>query len=282
VTTGQRKIYGLIGYPLGHSLSPFMQNAAFAALKVNAAYKLFPLKEGQIQGFLKGLLKNYIFGLNVTVPYKEKVIPFLDSVSGEAKFIGAVNTIKRVRGKLLGFNTDAEGFSRSLARDLRFDPKGKNIAVLGAGGAARAVSVALGKMRAARIAIYDVDLAKAQALVRHLRKNMATANFSCVDSVAGLEIKNVDLLVNATPQGMKESQHPPVGKDLIHRGLLVYDLIYNPAETKLVKLAKEEGAGGCGGLGMLLYQGMRSFEIWTGKKAPQKIMSQALEEAIKR
>jgi shikimate dehydrogenase len=81
---------------------------------------------------------------------------------------------------------------------------------------------------------------------------------------------------------MKESQHPPVGKDLIHRGLLVYDLIYNPAETKLVKLAKEEGAGGCGGLGMLLYQGMRSFEIWTGKKAPQKIMSQALEEAIKR
>lgn len=276
-----KKIYGLIGYPVKHSLSPRMHNAALRALKINAEYKLFPLKENKIRSFLKDLENKNIFGLNVTVPHKEKVIPFLDKLSKEVRLIGAVNTIKRVGDKLLGFNTDGEGFVRHLTRDLKFNPKGKAIAVVGAGGAAKAVSVYLSKSAPKKISIYDTDKPKAKNLINHLKKNFKNnTEFFYLDTLKDLDTKNIDLLINATPLGLKRSDPLPIKPEFLHKGLLVYDLIYNPKETRLLKLAKKSGTKISNGLGMLLYQGARSFEIWTGRIAPINIMRKSIMEAI--
>jgi shikimate dehydrogenase len=275
----QKKIYGLIGYPVKHSLSPLMHNAAFSHLKINAEYKLFPLQPNELQDFLKNFKKNNIFGLNVTVPYKEKVMPLLDKMSKEARLIGAVNTIKASRNKLYGFNTDGQGFLKHLTCDLKFNLKGKTIAFIGAGGAARAVSVYLSKGNPKRISVYDIDKAKAKAIVKHLKENFKNVDFRFVNSVAELNINDTDLLINATPIGMRGADHCLVDEKYIHKNLLVYDLIYNPKETKLLRLAKKKGAKVSNGLGMLLYQGALSFEIWIGKKAPIEIMRSALNEA---
>lgn len=274
------KIYGLVGYPVKHSLSPAMHNAAFAHLKIDAGYKLFSLEEPELEDFFRNLTKNNIFGLNVTVPYKERVIPFLDSVFEEAKLIGAVNTVKVSAGKLEGFNTDGEGFFKHITEDLNFNPKGKTIAILGAGGAAKAVSVYLSKPKPKVISIYDIDRIKLSALAGHLKSHFKEIKINPAGSIDELNIPKCDLLVNATPIGMKETDHCLVEEGLLHRNLLVYDLIYNPVETKLLRLAKEKGAKVSNGLGMLLYQGAAAFEIWTGQRAPVKVMRKALDEAL--
>ncbi len=273
-------IYGVLGYPVKHSLSPLMHNAAFKALKINAEYRLFEVKPEELDDFFASLRGQNIYGLNVTIPYKETVISFLDRISCEAKLIGAVNTIKIYQNKLEGFNTDGEGFLRHLTEDLGFNAKGKVIAVIGAGGASRAVSVYLSKIKPKAMNIYDVDKNKASALVDHLKENFKNIEFKLANSIEGLNIKDSLLLINATPIGMKESDSCIVDKNFIHKGLLVYDLIYNPKETKLLKVAREKGARVSNGLGMLLYQGMLSFEIWTGKQAPKEVMQKALLGAL--
>jgi len=270
------KIYGVLGYPVKHSLSPSMHNAAFKALKIDAEYRFFEVAPSDLNKFFDALMEKGICGLNVTVPYKERVISFLSSLSEEAKLIGAVNTIK-ISGKgLEGFNTDGEGFLKHLKEDLKFDPAGKNIAVIGAGGAAKAVSVYLSRTRPARISIYDIDTQKAKNLVHHLKENFSIPKINAAESVEGLDIRHCELLINATPVGMKESDPCIVNEGLITDKILVYDLIYNPKETKLLKLAREKGARVSNGLGMLLYQGMVSFEFWTGRKAPKAVMQDAL------
>ena len=273
------KIYGLIGYPVQHSFSPVIHNAAFRSLKINAEYRLFPLKEDELKGFFADLKKNNIFGLNVTIPYKEKAIVFLDKISDEAKLIGAVNTIRADRNRLEGFNTDGAGFSQHLNQELRFVPGSKNIAIIGAGGASRAVSVYLSKEKPKSISIYDVDKSKAEILVNHLKVHFNSIEFRLADSVEELDIDTCDLLINATPIGMKKTDPCLVDKNFIHKDLLVYDLIYNPKETKLLEIAKEKEAVVSNGLGMLLYQGILAFEIWTGQKAPVEVMRKALIEA---
>jgi shikimate dehydrogenase len=278
----QKKIYGLIGYPVKHSLSPLMHNAAFRTLGIPAEYRLFSLPPDELRNFLKNFEKNNISGLNVTVPYKEKVIPFLDKLSKEARLIGAVNTIKVSENKLQGFNTDGEGFLKHLTCDLKFNPKGRAIALIGAGGAARGILVYLSRENPKRISLYDIDKAKAQALLKHLRENFKNVDFSSVNSVAELNINDADLLINATPIGMKHADPCLVDEKYIHKNLLVYDLIYNPKETKLLRVAGKIGAKVSNGLGMLLYQGALSFEIWTGKIAPIEIMRSALNEGVKK
>lgn len=274
------KIYGLVGYPVKHSFSPAMHNAAFSYLKIDAEYKLFSLRQEELGDFLKNLKQNNIYGLNVTIPYKETVIPFLDSLSHEARLINAVNTVKVSDNRLEGFNTDGEGFLRHLRQDLRFNPEGKFIAILGAGGAARAISVYLTKAKAKKIAIYDIDKRKAAVLVGHLKENFNNIEFKYASSTEDLNIPVCDLLVNATPIGMKETDPCTVDEKFIHKNLLVYDLIYNPKETKLLARARKVGAKTTNGLGMLLYQGAYSFKIWTEKPAPIEIMRQALSEAL--
>ena len=165
------KIFGVLGFPAGHSLSPLMHNAAFHALNIDAEYKIFELGPCDVDTFLGELTQKNIFGLNVTVPYKEKVVSLLNSLSDDARLIGAVNTIKVQDGKLEGFNTDGAGFLKHLTEDLGFNPEGKNIAIIGAGGASKAVSICLSKKSPKRISIYDVDGVKLLSLVKHLKAN---------------------------------------------------------------------------------------------------------------
>lgn len=281
MTLAEKKIYGLIGsFLIKHSLSPRMHNAAFAALKINAEYRLFELREEELAAFFGSLKENNIYGLNVTVPYKEKVISFLDKISDEAKIIGAVNTIKVSGNGLEGFNTDGEGFIKSLKDDLGFNPQAKAVIILGAGGAARAISVYLCKGKPGSIVIYDVDSNKASKLVSHLNENFQGIAISRAASIKELQLGKADLLVNATPIGLKESDPSIIDADILNKNILVYDLIYNPKETKLIKAAKARGIRASNGLGMLLYQGMAAFEIWTGSLAPKEVMQKALERHI--
>ncbi|MFH1640401.1 MAG: shikimate dehydrogenase [Candidatus Omnitrophota bacterium] len=276
------KIYGVLGYPAKHSLSPAMHNAAFKALNINAEYIILEIEPQKLNDFLGSLSEKNISGLNITVPYKEKIIPFLHKISPEAELIGAVNTVKLLGSRFEGFNTDGEGFLRNLIQDLIFYPKDKNIAIIGAGGAAKAVAVYLSKEKPKAISIYDIEKSKLTDLIAHLKKNFSEVDYKAADSIAELGIETRDLLINATPIGMKDADCCLVDDKLLHKGLLVCDLIYNPPETKLLKTAKQKGARISNGLGMLLYQGARSFELWTEREAPVAIMREALEKEVKK
>ncbi|MCM8791707.1 MAG: shikimate dehydrogenase [Candidatus Omnitrophica bacterium] len=278
-----KKLFGLIGWPVKHSLSPFMHNAAFKYLGMEACYRLFPLKEEDLEGFLKNLSKNKIFGLNVTIPYKEKVIEYLDWKSPQVRFTGAANTI--VVGKnnyLKGFNTDGIGFNRHLVYDLKFNPRDKNVLILGAGGAAKAITYQLIRRRVATILLYDIVREKAENLKEKLSQQSEDCAIGVIASLEEVDFKNIDLLINATPCGMKKTDPCPIKKDMLHKNMLVYDLIYNPTQTKLLRLASDIGAKTSNGLRMLLYQGGLSFTHFTGKKAPLRVMEEALKKAVNR
>lgn len=275
------RTYGLIGYPVEHSLSPLMQNAGFKALSINAEYKLFSLQEKELPEFFKSLKKNNICGFNVTVPYKQKVQQFLGKISPEAELIGAVNTIRCSPVGLEGFNTDGDGFLKHLKDDLKFNPQGKKIAILGAGGASRAVCISLARCAPKQMSLYDIAKDKLDALVEHLKNNFKGTEIVAADSIHELGTASAELVVNATPIGMKETDPCLFSADLINKDGLVYDVVYNPKETKLLKLARENGAATANGIGMLLYQGVLAFEIWTGKSAPVEAMRNALMEGIK-
>ncbi len=273
-------MYGLIGYPVKHSFSPAMHNAAFASLGIDARYSLFEVKPEDLSSFFSGLDTKGILGLNITVPYKEAVLNFvtLDRESAYLKRVKAVNTAVKRDGAWKGFNTDIPGFARHLRENT--DPAHKRTAVLGAGGAARAVTYVLADSGADEIAVFDVDQAKARGIAAMIKEFFPAVSISTVDSLQGLRIPEKDILINATPVGMKPSDPCLVDERMLHPGLFVYDLIYNPPETTLLKSAKKRGARTSNGLGMLLYQGALAFECFTGRPAPIEVMRAALEGAI--
>lgn len=283
-----KAIYGLVGYPVEHSLSPLMHNAAFTELGVDAVYNLFSLKEDEVAPFFEDLKEkdNPIFGVNVTVPYKEKVIPFLDHLSPFAKKVMAVNTVVIAKDRqLTGFNTDGPGFLAHLA-ELKFEVGEKRVSLIGAGGAARAIVAALCLVPEGpeSIRIFDVDQIKAQRLVDDLGERMDTAMVSVARGIDDLNIELCDLLINATPIGMKSGDKPLVEPELLHPDMLVYDLIYNPAQTALLKTAQQRGATTANGLGMLFYQGVLAFQHWAEIQLDKKIkdkMRASLEAGIK-
>ena len=275
------KIYGVLGYPAKHSLSPAMHNAAFRTLKINAEYRIFEKRPEELDDFLKSLSDEDICGLNITIPYKEIMLKYLQWKSPEVRFTEAVNTIVvKDKNYLKGWNTDGIGFHRHLTMDLEFDLSDKRVFILGAGGAAKAVTNQLARHGVKTITIYDTDKDKGLKLADKINREFPKCKALPVESIEDADIKNADLLINATPVGMKESDPSLVKEETLHRNLFVYDLIYNPAETKLLYLAKKVGARTSNGLGMLLYQGMLSFETWTGEKAPLEVMEKALLERV--
>lgn len=279
-----KQLYGIIGHPIEHSLSPAMQNAAFKVLGIDAEYRLFDVEPDVLEDFLKNIARDKISGLNVTIPHKIKAKEYLEehgSLDENAKRLGAINTIKVVDGALKGFNTDGPGFYRSLVEDLGFEPEGKSVFILGAGGAGRAIAMYLGN-GPKKIYLFDIDKDKSEELKRHYEgyhdaKRIAVAEKEDLKVV----LKEKGLLINATPIGMKDEDGLPIDKELLHSGLYVYDLVYNRPMTELVKEATKRKAHAITGLGMLLYQGAIAFEIWTGKRAPINIMKKALREALK-
>ena len=270
-----KPVYGIIGNPVAHSLSPLMHNTAFRELKVDAEYRLFPLKEEELERFLSNLRQkdSPIFGLNVTVPYKERVVPYMDYLSPFAQKTGAVNTIGISKEReVRGFNTDGPGFLAHLA-ELAFDTTGKRIVILGAGGTARAIVTALFLLpeRPHSIRIYNRHKEKADLLVSEVGR-LSSGDF--IESVARLEDLDrepSDLLINATPLGLKTDDPCPVIDDVFHPDMLVYDVIYNPKETTFLKRAKNKGARIANGLGMLFYQGVLAFQHWADIQLDERV-----------
>jgi shikimate dehydrogenase len=279
--SGRTKIFGIFGYPVEHTFSPSMHNAAFGKLGIDACYVPFAVNPDTLGDAVKAIIPLGIRGLNVTVPHKEKILPYLDELSEEAQLIGAVNTVEIKDRTLIGHNTDGRGFLRSLREDAKFNPKGKRYLFIGSGGAARAVGFSLALAGAKKIVFYDVDLHKANALAQDIgQKTGADAKIISGDLLP-LFAAESDCLINATPLGLKKTDPLPLEVDSIMKKHLVCDLVYNPPETRLLKAAKKKGAKQLAGLGMLLYQGVIAFEIWTGKKAPVAVMKKALTMQIR-
>jgi len=280
---GQTKLVGLIGHPVEHSLSPAMHNSAFAALNLNWCYVLLPVLPEQLGEAVAGLRALSFVGANVTVPHKEAVMSHLDHVAPEARAAGAVNTIVVNEGRSIGYNTDWRGFLTALGEG-GFDPQGKRAVVLGAGGAARAVVYALAQA-GAQVTILNRTPARAQALIRDFSLLLpSTSLFALPLTLQTLEERTADahLLVNTTPVGLwPEVDQSPWPEDLAFPGhLTVFDLVYNPRQTELLRQARTVGARVIGGLGMLVHQGAAAFELWTGEKAPAETMYEAASETL--
>jgi shikimate dehydrogenase len=279
--SGTTRIFGIFGYPVEHTFSPGMHNAAFKKLGMDACYVPFAVSPDRLGDAVRAIVPLGMRGLNVTVPHKQNVIAYLDALSEEARLIGAVNTIEVKDGKLIGHNTDGRGFLRSLRSDAGFNPKGKKFLFIGSGGAARAVGFSLALAGAKRILFRDVDVRKAEALARDIRRKTGVDAGTIGEALVADATGEADCLINATPLGLKRADPMPIGKELLRKGHLVCDLVYNPPETTLLKAAKARGAGRLSGLGMLLYQGVTAFEIWTSKKAPVLVMKKALTRQIR-
>lgn len=264
---------GLFGHPVEHSLSPLMHNAAFAQLGLDYCYVTFLVKPDRLREAVEAIRALDLKGVNVTVPHKENVMPFLDSISEEASFIGAVNTIRNDGGTLTGYNTDGRGFMKSLS-EAGIDVSGKRVLVVGAGGASRAVGYYL-CADASEVYLYDALIEKAEQLAQHL--NLLKGNARIIDATAfkeGRFFSGLDIIINATPLGLNLNDPVPIDLSLLNKSHTVCDLIYK--ETPLLRKASERGCRTLDGLGMLLWQGIIAFELWTGKTPSVEVMRNAL------
>ncbi|RKY39996.1 MAG: shikimate dehydrogenase [Candidatus Omnitrophota bacterium] len=275
--TSKTKIYGLLGYPVKHSLSPLIHNSAFTYLGIDACYLCFETLPEYIKEAIEGIRALKIEGVNLTIPHKERCLAYLDEIEPLAKEIGAVNTIVREGERLVGYNTDAQGFLRAL-QELNFDAKEKTIFLLGAGGAGKAVGITLAKAGAKCIFIVDKERKKAEELEERIKRLSPSTRVE-VSSVEEKEkILNANLLVNATPLGMNPQDPLPVSPDSLSPSVWVFDLIYSPPETKLLHLARKRGIKAENGLGMLIHQAGLSFQLWTGKQAPLQVMRESINK----
>lgn len=267
------QLLGIIGDPVAHSLSPKLHNFLLRRAGLNYCYLAFRVRRERLKGALEGMRALEVRGLNVTAPYKEQVVPYLDGLAAEAQALGAVNTILNARGRLIGYNTDPSGFGESL-KAQGLNPAGWNVVILGAGGGAAAVAYALIESKVARIILYNRTPARAAALARRLAKPDASTITArgLTDGKIEDDLAHAKLLVNATPVGAFPSDETVIEPGFLHDGLTVYDLVYNPPKTRLLRKGEARGAKTINGLEMLIYQGLRSLEIWTGLEFDQDIV----------
>ncbi|MCX8150066.1 MAG: shikimate dehydrogenase [Candidatus Bathyarchaeota archaeon] len=274
--SGKTKVYGVIGDPVAHSLSPTLHNAAFAALKMDCIYLAFQVKSDELENALRGMRSLGIAGLNVTMPHKSAVIPFLDEVEPTAGFLESVNTISNNGGKLLGFSTDGIGALNAL-KGNGVKLSDKKILLLGGGGTAKAIAYALAA-EVTKLVILNRSPQKIPYLTESLNRQFSgRVTGGLLEPSALLKnLKDADVLINATSVGMHpDDAHSLVEPNLLKSSLTVMDVVYNPLETRLVKDAKKAGAQVISGVEMLIHQGAASFEIWTGKPAPIEVMRKA-------
>ncbi len=271
----------VIGHPIEHSMSPVMHNAALNDLSLDYVYLAFDVTTADLERAILGYKKSNIKGINVTIPHKEEIIQYLDELDPLSKQIGAVNTVKNEGGVLLGRNTDALGAKKALV-DSGFKIEGKKALILGAGGAARAISFALSEKieeificnrteeRAVKLAKELQDKTKIKAIGKDMsEKTLKTLVYS------------VDILINTTPIGMyPKIDISPISKDLLNENLFIFDIIYNPLQTRLLKDAKEIGSKTLNGLDMFINQGALAFEWWTGKKPNVNLMKKKIIEQL--
>jgi shikimate dehydrogenase len=275
------ELVGVLGYPVAENPTCVMQEAGFAALGLQWRYLNMEVKPDALPDAMHGVRALGMRGINLTIPHKVAVMALLDDIAPDAKMIGAVNTVRREGDRLIGENTDGKGFLRGL-RESGIDPHGKRIVVLGAGGAARAITVELALAGAAELIVINRSVERGQALVADL-KSRTGANAQFKPWSATYEIgPETDVLVNATSIGLYPGIDATPDIDLkgAQPELLVCDVIPNPPETRLVKAARAQGLQTLTGLPMLVYQGTIGFEMWTGQPAPEAAMKRALEQAF--
>lgn len=282
IISGKTKLCGIIGDPIEHTLSPIMHNAAFRKLGIDYIYVPFKVKKEDLGKAIEGMRALNIKGLNVTIPHKIDVIRFLDELDPLAEKIGAVNTIVNNDGILKGYNTDALGFRQALSeRGIKL--KGKEVAVLGAGGASRAISFILLE-DGANITILNRTLDRAKECANRIAqiygKEIKVLELNSENLKRTIEM--VDILVNATSVGMSPNiDETLVNASLISSSLIVFDVVYNPVNTKLLMEAKKAGAQVISGLEMFVWQGAFAFEKWTGIKAPVELMREEISKILK-
>ena len=266
------------------SLSPVFQQAAFDHLDIAVKYEHWPTSPDGLVTRVTGLQAPTVLGANVTIPHKEACVPLMDEVHPLVRKVGALNTIHNDEGVLRGYNTDVEGFLRGLA-EAGFDAAGCRAVIAGAGGAARAVVVALAEAGAARVTVVNRTTERAEKLVADLSSLAGGTTLEAAPDYRETweRVAEADLLVNCTSlgtAGTPEEDRSPMPPDLIRSQTLVYDLVYRPAQTPLLRDARAAGARTMGGLPMLIYQGAASFKIWTGKDAPIDVMFEAAGKAL--
>ena len=271
--SGATRLAAVIGSPVRHSLSPAIHNAAYAASGLDWVYVALEVAPGQAVAALAGMRTLGIAGLSVTMPHKDDVYAAVDALSPAARAIRAVNCVQLVDGTLIGHNTDGDGFVDSLRADAGVDPAGRRVAVVGAGGAGRAVVEALGRAGAADVAVVNRSTGRAAE---------AAALAGPVGRVGTLvDVAAADLVVNATSVGMGTDEMP-IDAGLLRAGQVVADLVYLPMQTALLRAAAAAGAQAVDGLGMLVHQAARQFTLWTGAVAPVAAMRAAAEAELAR
>ncbi|NJD57381.1 MAG: shikimate dehydrogenase [Nitrospirae bacterium] len=271
--SGKTKIIGLFGYPVEHTLSPYMQNAAFSHCGIDYCYVPFSVHPDRLKNAVEAIRSLSLCGVNLTIPHKEACIPSLDQLDEEARIIGAVNTITSKSGRLIGHNTDGRGFVMALV-EQGITIEGSRSLIIGAGGASRAVAYYLSRA-ASNLYIYNRTRQKAEALVSAL--SYAGGNAMVIDDISS--VSDYDLIINATPLGLQDDDPLPLDPGLLRSSQSVCDLIYR--QTPLLRQAARKGCRTVDGLGMLLWQGVYSFELWTGMQPPAEVMRTALLSVVK-
>ncbi len=285
---GRTRPAGVVGWPIGHTLSPAMHNAAYEELGLNWVY--LPLAvpdQGALLRFADAARALPFVGFNVTMPYKQAILELCDEVAMLAQMAGAVNTVHCSEGRLIGYNTDSRGLLESLTEETGFSPEGKRVVLLGAGGAAGAAVASFILGKAAHLTIVNRDVERAEGLKdrasRYLRG--MEVETTTPDSGAEAALRSADLVVNATSLGMKPDDPSPVPVEWLRGDQVVYDMVYSAHETALLAGARAAGARPLGGLGMLVAQGALAIDIWTENtqlKAPRATMRAAAEAAMLR
>jgi len=262
-------LYGVLGKQIGHSLSPVMHNAAFSATGLNAVYLAFEAED--IGGCIKGIKALGIKGASITIPFKTAVIPYLSDIDPLARRIGAVNTIVNENGRLKGYNTDALGALKALEEEIRLP--GMTCLIIGAGGAARAIGSLL-REKGVSITVANRSSGRGEELARSL--GCPYISFEKIGK------RKTDILINTTPVGMyPQVDQCPVPEHVLEQGMVVMDIIYNPLETRLLRIARARGCTAISGIQMFLHQGAEQFRLWTGIDPPLEVMSHAVNEALK-
>ena len=282
--SGHTKPFAVLGHPIGHTLSPIMHNSSIAALELDAIYLALDAPPAQLMSILHSMRDMNFGGVNLTVPLKEVAFRGVDQLDASAQISGSVNTIEFLdNGELRGHSTDGYGFVTALKESFDADLTGLAVFVLGSGGAGRAVAITCAEAGAANVVVSDIDAERAAKVVEEIQELFPKV----VVSSSGTEVTDwrsaagaADLIIQATPIGMKPEDTPLLSQDAFREGQLVFDLIYMYPETGIMKEAIAAGAKAANGLGMLLHQGARSFEIWTGVKPNIAAMRSALETSV--
>jgi shikimate dehydrogenase len=271
------RLCAVFGSPIAHSASPAMHNAAFAAFGLDWRYLAFEVEPKNLRAAIEGAKAMNFAGINLTVPHKILAVEMVDELDESAKKWGAVNTIKFTEKGAVGFNTDADAIVAALREDLKIKLRGAKVLLLGAGGAGRTAALKLASEKVAELFLVNRTQSKAEEIAAEIKKQFPSAKVS-----VGFPKTKVDLVLNATSLGLKTDDASPLDEKQfsLRQARAVFDMIYRPAETKLLALAKAAGCETANGLGMLLHQGAKAFEIWTGKPAPLDVMRKALESAV--